>query len=203
MLKKIEIQHNAIKYIKGELGLAGDFGRTIAENLDIDQGRVFVYLPEILRPYVEEFQNSILYYVQEIEGESIHERLVINEIVTKPRNLVFQYLQKNAEGCAIFETFYRAKDNRKYFKSFPYIIFNNDVLWFLTQDKADRKTIDRCFGARKAYPSIIGLSTLPVSWKQNIYDQEIQNAAFHLLVEKLDYLLVASFDNETFLVWER
>jgi hypothetical protein len=204
MLKKIEIQHSAIKYIKDELGFAGGFGRVVAENLDLDQGCVYVYLPEILQPYIEEFPHSILGIFQEIDSADINAEAVIDEIKTAPKNLVFQYLQKNTKGCAIFETFYLAKDtisNQNKFK--PHIVFNNAVYWFLTQDKANREMISQCFKTRKKYPSIIGLSTCPISWKHNIFGKEVQNAAIQLLVKKLDYLLVGSYDEETFLIWER
>lgn len=204
MLEKLVIKQNAIKYIKRELGFAEAFGRAVADNLDLDQGCVFVYLPRVLLTYTEEFQNSILGAFQEIDYGGIQKELVISEIKTKPKKFVFQYLQENTVGCAIFETFYRySPENKKHIESKPYIILNNDVFWFMTQENANLETVNQCFKARKEYPSIVGLSTLPVSWKLNNFGEEVQNETIQLLIEGLDYLLVGSYDEETFLIWER
>ena len=160
-------------------------------------------MPPVLHSYIEEFQNSILSIFREFDGDSIDKEIIINEIKTKPQQIVSQYLQINTRGCAIFETFHLASNtNKKHIEVRPYLIHNNAVFWFLIHDNANIETVNQCFKTRKAYPSIVGLSTIPTSWKFINTGQEVQSETIQLLAKGVEYLLVGSYDEETFLIWE-
>jgi hypothetical protein len=204
MLEKLEIEHNAIEYIEKELNFAGRFGKSVAETIDLDKGRVYVYLPLTLQSFYKEFQDSILGVFREIGDEGVDKETVIGEITTKPHKIVFQFLKNNTSGCAIFETFYLSRDvSHIHTKDWPYITHKGEVFWFLDHENANFETINQCFKSRKAYPSVVGLSYLPETLIINNKDREVQNENFKLIVERIDCLLVGAYDEETFLIWVR
>jgi hypothetical protein len=189
MLKKIVLSEQGFEYIQKELIRGSSFAKLVL-NLPLTEGTCETLIPEMLDTrLLTDFSNSI--YLSSGLSLAKTKFFLIEKIL--------KFLQDDLDNCVIIETFLKSKDAALTNRIEPYIVYGEDVYYFLTYSTL-KTIIESALADARAYPKIIAFtkydSVIP-------NDKTIQFENLEVLARNLQLLVVGAYDEEGYIFWSK
>lgn len=189
MLKKFELDFDAIKYVKYSLAQGSTISQELL-SLPIEKGNVTTYLPSTTtKSQRNNFEVGGL-----IKNNEVHNNLIY---------VISDYLSTNTENLAIFETLARPGDKWIQASKCHIITYDqSEVYNFIAPNIADYKEIDTAIRHSRSYP-FIGILTHANNKQINLSSSvSITKKQINELVKKTCCILIGAYDDEAVLVWQ-
>jgi len=193
MLRSDKLAKSAIDYIKQQLLLGGFFSAKINE-LDLEAGSVFTYLPQDLRlkPSID-YSESLEF----LTGEKVS-----TEFDSLISEIIMNYLDNNERKVAIFETIWNRNDLIVSRRLIDYFTIKGRKYDFLKGgDK--KELIMNYITDAKGYPTVISIVDIGDKKIDIIPKSEFDEEKVSELASMTDILIIGAFDGEGYLVWQK
>lgn len=194
MLKELEIDAQAVSYIRQELNEGDAFAQYLLD-LPLEDGRVISYLPSEVYPMGnQDFRQSIFLST----GIKI-----ASEAKLKIQGFISAYLGKGGRSYAIFETLGRTGDAWLTTTDISYFIHDSKAYSFLTPEDSDLQSILEALRRARHYPFVCGLTSLSDDDAQIQSFQETATSVLRNLAANAEHIVIGAFDAEGYLIWSR
>ncbi len=195
MLKKVNLDSQALEYIVDELSQGRELAKAVLLNTFLQKGKLFTYSPEKFDiREMDDLGESISYLSDEYVLQPFRE-IIGREIVN--------YCNESESHIAIFETLGHVPVPPSLEDpGIRYFSIKGNKYDYIVKDFVQSIRIERYLIDSSIYPTVIVLTTLPFGITIQPY-QEIDEDLITSLATNANKIIIGAFDGEGYVIWEK
>ena len=207
MIKKVNVTGvEAFKYLRSQLILGSTFLANDMQELPIEKGKVFAFVPEgISNETLFQFEKGNVYKTEKISTANATVVSFQNELVPFIVGIIHDFLKTDERNCCLFEE-PNAKPSDPFVinSEYKYVSIKDDIFYFINKENNHVAEIETILKRSEAYYLLGVLTSLNYNNHKDFSPfAKLKPEIFKKIVRNTEFFFSSAYDFESYLMWSR
>ena len=193
MLREVELDENALEYIKEELASGDALAGFLLDSLNFEQGITRTFLPnDLIDEKNIDFRSSVAKEYRAMYSET-HEKIA---------GFISAYLSQQENRLVIFETLASPNNPLLKERKLQHFTHQRNVYSYLTRRNLDEQGASKIILGARGYPCI-GILTSFSDGEAFLHQKSVTDDILQKLVAETEHIIIGAFDEDGFILWSK